>query len=466
MKRTTTHLNTLNLFTRAVWKNTTTSALKRQVLHGLCAVILMTLWTNSAQACTMVCNDQVNVSLPAECESEILYDMILEDPNNPLVCLPNGPTAYVVTVMDPYGQVLPTSPVVNSDYIGQILSVKVKHWASGNSCWGSILIEDKLPPQLHCPPDITIQCTDPTDTLYTGNVLVDDCSSYSVNTTDYLENFGCNNPTAILTRTFFAVDEHGNNTNCAQTIYIEKPLTSSVQFPPNRDGISGAALPCENPNTDPTNTGFPSINGSPIINGGLCNMAVTYNDNQIPICEGTYKILRAWTVADWCTGLVVSHTQVIKVEDDKGPDLVCPPDLTVGTTSSLYCTASVILPGIQVTDNCSNTFTYQLITPGGILNSNGGIIHNISPGIYPVTYTVFDACGNPSSCQINLTVVDNTSPAVICDEFTVVTLQPSGFVTVFAHTFDDGTYDNCCLDHFSTGGRTSFDIPNHSLSGF
>lgn len=448
MKRTTTLPSSQNLSTY-VWNELLPkSNLKRKILHGFCLLTLLFFTTDSTWACTMVCNNQVNVSLPANCEAEITYDMILEDPNNPLVCSPNGPTAYVVFVMDQYGQVIPTSPVVTSDYIGQLLSVKVKHWASGNSCWGSILIEDKLPPQLTCPSDITIQCTDPTDTLFTGNVIVDDCSEFVTNYSDNLQTFGCGNPVAILTRTFSSVDEYGNYASCVQKIFIEKPNSNSVQFPPNRDGITGAALPCENPNTDPSNTGWPTINGSPITSNGLCNMAVTYNDNQLPICEGTYKILRAWTVADWCSGSVVNHTQIIKVADSQGPDLICPPDLTVGTTSSINCTASVIIPSIQATDNCSNTFTYQITTPGGLINSNGGLIHNITPGTYDVTYTVSDACGNQSSCQIKLTVKDNTAPAVICDEFTVVTLQPSGYVTVFASTFDDGSYDNCCLDYF------------------
>ena len=232
MKRTTTHPNSQDRFTREVWKELTTlDTRKRKASHVLWALILMIFWTNETSACTMVCNDQVNVSLPAACEAEILYDMILEDPNNPLVCTPNGPTAYVVIVMNQYGQVIPTSPVVTSDYIGQTLSVKVKHWASGNSCWGSILVEDKLPPQLTCPPDITIQCTSPTDTAFTGNVIAEDCSDFLIYLNDVTENFGCNNPVATIQRKFTGQDEYGNSSYCIQDIFIEQPSISDVQFP-------------------------------------------------------------------------------------------------------------------------------------------------------------------------------------------------------------------------------------------
>ena len=35
-----------------------------------------------------------------------------------------------------------------------------------------------------------------------------------------------------------------------------------------------------------------------------------------------------------------------------------------------------------------------------------------------------------------------------CDGITDVAISSSGYATVFAQTFDDGTIDNCCIDHF------------------
>jgi hypothetical protein len=98
-----------------------------------------------------------------------------------------------------------------------------------------------------------------------------------------------------------------------------------------------------NPNTNPSNTGFPTIDGQPIPGngGGYCHMAVTYTDQQIPTCQNSYKILRTWTVIAWCTGTVASHLQVISVKDTKAPVLTCPPNFTAGTTSSTVCKATV-----------------------------------------------------------------------------------------------------------------------------
>lgn len=106
--------------------------------------------------CSMACAGSTNVSLSPTCEGTITYDMILQNPNN---CSPNGPSAYQVIVMDLAGFPIPTSPVVNADHIGQTLTVKVKHWASGNSCWGNINVEDKVGPTITCPANVTVPCT-------------------------------------------------------------------------------------------------------------------------------------------------------------------------------------------------------------------------------------------------------------------------------------------------------------------
>jgi hypothetical protein len=65
-----------------------------------------------------------------------------------------------------------------------------------------------------------------------------------------------------------------------------------------------------------------------------------------------------------------------------------------------------------------------------------------------VTYRAEDGCGNVTVCSFDLTVTDLVPPATICDEFTQVALGADGTAVVFAETFDDGSYDNCCLDSF------------------
>ncbi len=412
------------------------------LLAGMC---FFTLKLTAQPYCTMACHNLVNVSLPNTCEGEITYAMILTSPNNPATCSPNGPQAFEVTVMNLSGAPIPTSPVVTAAYLGQTLSVKVKHLATGNQCWGNIYVQDKLPPQLTCPPDVTVACTAATDTSATGVPIVTDCSTFNLSFYNNVVNNGCATPfSAVINRTWIATDAGGYTSSCTQKIQLLQPTTANVQFPPNRDGIAAPVLNCVNPNTTPANTGAPSINGQPIPNGtGYCNMAVTYSDQQIPICQNSYKILRTWTVASWCTGTILNHVQIIAVKDTQPPTLTCPPDLTVGTTSSIFCKASVMLPQVGISDNCSTNFTTSMNTPAGLVNGNGGLIHNVNLGVYTITYNVTDACGNSASCTSKLTVIDDDAPTVVCDQLTVVSLNNLGTATVHAQTFDDGSYDNC-----------------------
>ena len=49
---------------------------------------------------------------------------------------------------------------------------------------------------------------------------------------------------------------------------------------------------------------------------------------------------------------------------------------------------------------------------------------------------------------------DITPPVAVCDEFTSVSLGADGTATVMAATFDDGSYDDCCLGAFQIRRQT------------
>jgi len=425
------------------------------ILQG--SLLLMGLFASTTldAQCSLACAGSTNVSLPANCEGTILYNMILQGTPN---CSPSGPSAFTVTVMDLANNPIPTSPVVNASHIGQTLIAKVKHTASGNSCWGYINIEDKLAPTLTCPANVVVACTAPTSTASTGTATATDCSDFNITHTDQTQVLGCagTNYSAIITRTWMAVDGGGYASSCAQTISILKPTVANITWPPHLDGIGAPMLNCVNPNTTPANTGAPSIGGYPIPNGtGYCNMAVTFSDQTIPLCQASYKILRTWTVVSWCTSTIQNYTQIIAVKDTHAPTLTCPADLTVGTTSATQCKATVILPQVGISDDCSTSFTVTMTTPVGQVSGNGGIINNVSKGVYNINYNVTDGCGNTATCTMKLTVVDDDSPTMICTQYTVVTLNSNGVALVYPNAFDNGSYDNCSALTFKVRRMTA-----------
>ncbi len=90
-------------------------------------------------------NDQVNVTLNANCQALITPAMILQG-NYP--CIDQD---YVVTVFDQFGNAIGNT--VNGSHAGQTLLVRVSTVAGGFSGVGTIFISDPLPPAITCPPN-------------------------------------------------------------------------------------------------------------------------------------------------------------------------------------------------------------------------------------------------------------------------------------------------------------------------
>ena len=408
----------------------------------------------------LVCNDFVQVSLDASCEAEINADMILEGTG--YGCYDD----FEITVSQLNGFPVPTSPIVTSDYIGQTLIVMVYDPDSGNTCWGQILIEDKLAPEIECAPDMVLSCTASPDSAYTGVPQLLSCEDTV--TITYVDEFfdnGCASIALDIIRTWTFTDGQGNASSCVQTLSFEKPSLSEVEFPGNLDEVSGNALSCKDVLTDPSlphpnkEGGWPMIDGMPIVAGSVCNISIGYSDAILEICQGgySYEILRTWTVRDMCLPLQVGvnpiqYIQSIKVLDMTGPDINCPPTATV-STSGISCESYYVLPNIDIIDDCSGVDSFIVSGPIGAVDTTN-IIRDLALGVHEINYVAFDLCGNISNCTTLLTVEDASSPTTICDEITDVNIPNIGNAIVFAETFDDGSHDDCCLDRFEVRKMT------------
>ncbi len=438
---------------------------------------LLSSSTASAQ-CTLVCNNLVNISLDQTCQLELEPDMILEGNSN----CPNGNLQVQARINNVW---VPASGnfVVTAANLNQTIQVRVRNLNNNNYCAGFIFVEDKLAPVVTCQ-DLTIPCA-VTDfsPQYLGNVLgideafpdVDDnCTSVTQTSTDTYVDLACNASfngisglSAYIRRDWVFVDASGNQSTCTQFIYLDRVGGSELELP------ADVTVDCSSPATGPSVTGAPFVlvNGVEIglfPNNTACEINLAFVDQVLPVCDGTYKILRTWTIYDWClpTSPGVNplyHIQVIKVEDADGPDVECPDDITVGT-NPFDCERDLDLPDVMVTDNCSRlasiTATYSVNGIGYTINGSFtsfpgnnfwnpdtlavvGVAQNLPIGTTPITYTITDDCGNVSTCAFLVTVEDDVPPAAICDEYTQVSLGSSGMALVNASTFDDGSYDNC-----------------------
>ncbi|MDX2135899.1 MAG: HYR domain-containing protein, partial [Saprospiraceae bacterium] len=102
---------------------------------------------------TLICNDLVNISLDSSCTHTIGADQVLE--GGPYRCYDN----YIVQLdrIAPFGNGPWTPATLGPGDVGKSYAYRVVDPATNNTCWGMVLVEDKLPPVLVCR-DITIPC--------------------------------------------------------------------------------------------------------------------------------------------------------------------------------------------------------------------------------------------------------------------------------------------------------------------
>ena len=463
---------------------------------------------DSGNALALACNDDVQVSVDENCQAVLTADMILEAGEDN--------TAYSLLVMNGVIQLTDLEPsdinnfVVGEDFLGAVLTVRVIEIATDNYCWGAFTMEDKAAPTVDCD-DLVIECTDALPAIGTGVEAMDNCSAATLELVDESTNTDglCDAAVGvIITRTYTALDAAGNQTatNCIQQITITRP--TAVDFPEdiawycsdvaaNPSLTAATELTCTGlvPNADLGNSldatdfvGNACLSGSgsgisTVAEGTYCNYAVTWDDETLLLCEGsdnTFKIIRTWTVLDWCSNTLVTfndengngvedtdeedNVQIIKVIDDTAPviTIAADADLTLSTNIAGVhpqpCKTTEALPIPTITDDCS-TFTYSVFTSVGeaTVGTNGAA--NVpSPGLpigtHDVTYVAVDQCGNTSELTITIEVLDNVGPTAVCDEITQVAIGADGIATVLANTFDDGSNDNCGIDRFEVRRMT------------
>lgn len=196
---------------------------------------------------------------------------------------------------------------------------------------------------------------------------------------------------------------------------------------------------------------------------GCSNIAVTYSDLRIDIAKpgcnagpvGCYKLLRKWTLLDWCTGAVLDSNQIIKVMDTIGPKVLYPDSLNV-STDVWKCEGRWEVPPAWIVDNCSNEVHYSVrVTSGTVLGNeiSGFIVVNLPLGIQNAYILAEDCCGNITEKKVVINVVDDIAPTAVCDQKTVVTLTGNlspglNYSKIYAESFDNGSHDNCAQHLF------------------
>lgn len=437
-------MNIFNTFPRWPWMNRGDSI--TAILFLIVSAFALTMQKASAQ-CSIVCNGDMQISLFNQNDIIIQPEMLLVNPGQN--CADGN---YTLVIRDETGASL--GQVVNYQYIGQILTFTITENNTGQNCTGTLVLQDQVAPTILCE-DIYIACyasTSPEEVGYpqvTDNIDMLDSSNltWEDDFTDLscFTQMGNEVVTGQIERTWMAYDESGNLGTCTQWIYIKRSVLSEVVFPLDLDDVHLPSLSCSDGNyQDLELTGVPTIGGKPIEdNNTICEFDVSYSDQIDQQCSGETRILRNWTVEDWCNSQLLTDVQVIWIKDREAPSITCPDTMYFNTITD-DCGTTVFLEDAFGMDNCSAV----MMAVEWSFGMGNGPFYNVPAGEHIVTYTASDGCDNETSCFSYVVVEDDRPPTAVCDEHITVNLQPNGTTTLYASAFDNGSHDNCGIDHF------------------
>ncbi len=268
-----------------------------------------------------------------------------------------------------------------------------------STCVQQIWIVDNTLPDITCPPNVEISCSDSSLPDATGWATgTDNCSLHvDISYNDVVQLNGCNN-TGLILRNWAARDECGNVRTCVQLITVVDHTSPVLTCP--RDTMLDCGFYI-NPDVLGYPTGVDNCTPSE-------ELTLDYHDDLSGLtgCTNTGVILRTWYMTDLC-GNTGSCIQRITIADTMKPVIVCPPDKIIHCTDSTlpsfngkatatdYCTASLFIK-ITYEDDLSQA---------GQCNGSGWIYR---------TWRAEDQCGNFSTCVQSIQIIDDVAPEIQC----------------------------------------------------
>jgi len=298
--------------------------------------------------------------------------------------------------------------------------------SSGNaaSCQAVVMVQDVTPP-VAIGKNISISL---------NNEGMTEIFPYQVNHSSSDE---CGIDTMVLDKTIFSCDDiltnpnpvvltvtdiHGNASSCTAMV------TVLDDTPP--------AVLCHNVSLTLDSSGNAILNASQVDNGSsdACGIAGMVLSKTSFTCDDILSNPNpvVLTVTD-IHGNASSCTAMVTVADNTPPAVLCH-----NVSLTLDSSGNAILNASQVDNGSSDACGIA----GMVLGKTSFTCDDILSNPNPVVLTLTDIHGNASSCTAMVTVVDDTPPAVLCQNV-VVTLDSSGNAILNASQVDNGSSDAC-----------------------
>src|SRR5262249_31113193 len=191
-----------------------------------------------------------------------------------------------------------------------------------------------------------------------------------------------------LSRTWKATDDCGNVATAVQRITLADHTPPVILAPVDR------TIECSD-STAPADTGTATATDN------CGNATISYTDSFARACGHSGVLSRTGRAADDC-GNVATALQRITIVDRTPPQIVCPPDQTIECTAS---SAPANTGVATATDSCG---TASVNYTDSFARTCG------RAGVITRTWKATDECGNSTTCQQRIAIVDTTPPAIQC----------------------------------------------------
>jgi len=326
--------------------------------------------------------------------------------------------------------------------VGQQTMVELRVWdyaGNSNSCMVNVVVQDKFPPVITPPANMTISCEQVIDfnnlSEFGTPTVTDACGALLIEHTPYVDINTCR--TGEIIRYFEATDANGSaSAQQVITIVNDHPFDFVIDWPEDvfiTDNCSALDLSPDN---------LPDGQGYPTYDDGVCaQVGVTYKDLYFPIEDvngACFKIIRRWTIVDDCQPDVdpALHDQTIMVSNTISPTIVGDCNLVPEECNNDGdCDNGFIVLSMSATDDCtpasSLAWSYKID-----LNSDGVFeqpVTGVGPtasasGDYPVgehviVWSFEDMCGNVTSCEQHFKINNCVKPVVACKDSVSIALE-------------------------------------------
>ncbi|KXK39636.1 MAG: PKD domain-containing protein [Bacteroidetes bacterium OLB9] len=333
--------------------------------------------------------------------------------------------------------------------VGKENIVILRAWdisGNNNSCMMTVEVQDKHAPKIACPADLTIDCSEVFDgmdlTQYGSATAIDVCGAEVAELNPEFSLNACRVGTILR---HFTASDNANTVMCTQTITVE----NNYDFDPEKHVIKPQDYivtnnACSVEDLKPEN--LPDGYGAPVITQTPCSLAAaSYKDEIFDIVTGAcYKILRTWTVIDWCemeaagsNYVPYKFQQTIMVNNTIPPIFVDqePIDTTFYTDKGVCDKGRVRLTFVG-RDDCTPDnklkWSYYLdyFDEGveTVTNIGSGPIASLDAdlpvGTHRILWSFEDQCGNIVTKGHLVTVVNNDAPQAVALDSIAVAIVP------------------------------------------